>query len=63
MHVGTTFGGCYPGRLATTIFRATQLGLQYWNNVVTIQNNVATMLQHCVALKNRRCELSGVTSS
>ena len=22
-----------------------------WNNVVTIQNNVATMLQGCVALK------------
>ena len=25
--------------------------LQCWNNVVTIRNNVATMLQHCVALK------------
>ena len=26
--------------------------LQCWNNVVTIRNNVATMLQRCVALKN-----------
>ena len=25
--------------------------LQYWNNVMTIRNNVATMLQRCVALK------------
>ena len=25
--------------------------LQCWNNVVTIRNNVATMLQRCVALK------------
>ena len=25
--------------------------LQCWNNVVTIQNNVATMLQRCVMLK------------
>ena len=25
--------------------------LQYWNNVVTIRNNVATMLQRCVALE------------
>ena len=25
--------------------------LQCWNNVVTIRNNVATMLQGCVALK------------
>ena len=25
--------------------------LQCWNNVVSIQNNVATMLQRCVALK------------
>ena len=28
--------------------------LQCWSNVVTIRNNVATMLQRCVALKNRR---------
>ena len=26
--------------------------LQCWNNVVTIQNNVATMLQRCVSLKS-----------
>ena len=26
-------------------------GLQCWNNVVTILNNFATMLQRCVALK------------
>ena len=25
--------------------------MQFWNNVVTIRNNVATMLQRCVALK------------
>ena len=25
--------------------------LQCWNNVVTIRNNVATMLQRCVALQ------------
>ena len=25
--------------------------LQYWNNVATIRNNVATILQCCVALK------------
>ena len=25
--------------------------LQYWNNVATIRNNVATMMQGCVALK------------
>ena len=25
--------------------------LQYWNNVVNIRNNVATMLQRCVVLK------------
>ena len=25
--------------------------LQCWNNVVTIRNNVATMLQRCAALK------------
>ena len=25
--------------------------LQYWNNVATIPNNVATMMQRCVALK------------
>ena len=25
--------------------------LQCWNNIVTIRNNVATMLQGCVALK------------
>ena len=25
--------------------------LQRWNNVVTIRNNVAAMLQRCVALK------------
>ena len=25
--------------------------LQCWNNVVTIRNNVATMLQRCVELK------------
>ena len=25
--------------------------MQCWNNVVTIQNNVATMLQRCVALE------------
>ena len=25
--------------------------LQCWNNIVTIQKNVATMLQRCVALK------------
>ena len=25
--------------------------LQCWNNVVTIRNNVTTMLQRCVALK------------
>ena len=30
--------------------------LQCWNNVVTIRNNVATMLQRSVALKNHRCE-------
>ena len=35
--------------------------LQCWNNVVTTQNNVATMLQRCVAL-NRRCESSRGTS-
>ena len=28
--------------------------LQCWNNVVTIRNNVATMLQRCVALKSSR---------
>ena len=25
--------------------------LQFWNNIVTIENNVATMLQRCVSLK------------
>ena len=25
--------------------------LQCWNNVVTIRNNIAAMLQRCVALK------------
>ena len=25
--------------------------LQYWNNVATTRNNVATMMQCCVALK------------
>ena len=25
--------------------------MQFWNNVVTIRNNVAAMLQRCVALK------------
>ena len=25
--------------------------LQYWNNVTTIRNNVATMMQRCLALK------------
>ena len=25
--------------------------LQYWNNVATVRNNAATMMQHCVALK------------
>ena len=25
--------------------------LQCWNNVATIRNNVATMMQRCVALK------------
>ena len=27
------------------------ISLQCWNDVVTIRNNVATMLQRCVALK------------
>ena len=27
------------------------ISLQCWNNVVTIRNNVTTMLQRCVALK------------
>ena len=35
--------------------------LQCWNNVVTIRNNVAAMLQRCVALKNSRCKSSRVT--
>ena len=29
-------------------------GLQYWNNVATIRDNFATMLQCCVALKSSR---------
>ena len=37
-------------QFATTIFNATQR-LQCWNNVGTIRNNVATMLQSFVALK------------
>ena len=36
--------------------------LQCWNNVVTIRNNVATMLQRSVALEIVVCELSHVTS-
>ena len=36
--------------------------LQCWNSVITIRNNVATMLQRCVAAKNRRCEIFRVTS-
>ena len=28
-----------------------QTALQCWNNVVTIRNNVTTMLQRCIALK------------
>ena len=36
--------------IRTTIF-SEALGLQCWNNVVTIGNNVATMLQRCVALE------------
>ena len=28
-----------------------QHGVQCWNSVVTIRNDVATMLQRCVALK------------
>ena len=32
-------------------FLAQHTALQCWNNVVTTRNNVATMLQRCVALK------------
>ena len=28
------------------------LALPFWNNVVTVRNNIVTMLQPCVALKN-----------
>ena len=38
-------------KFATTIFNATQGCRQCWNVVGTIRNNVATMLQSCVALK------------
>ena len=43
--ISSVFKG-YTGRFATTIFTETQRC-----NVVTIRNNVATMLQRCVALK------------
>ena len=36
--------------------------LQCWNNVVTTRNNVATMLQRCVALKIVAANRSRVTS-
>ena len=40
--------GCLKVMLHGTIRNT---ALQYWNNVVTIRNDVATMLQRCVALK------------
>ena len=33
-----------------------------WNSVATTWNNVTTMLQRCVFVKNRRCESSRATS-
>ena len=36
--------------------------MQCWNNVAAIQNNVGTILQRCIALKNRSCESSSITS-
>ena len=32
--------------------------LQCWNKVVTIRNNVATMLQRCVVLSQEHCRYS-----
>ena len=46
--------------MATTIFSSTEL--QRWDNVATIRNNVATILQRCVALNDGRCESCRVTS-
>ena len=37
--------------------------LQCWNNVGTIRNNVATMLQRCIALKNRCWEVTAAEFS
>ena len=31
--------------------------LQCWNNVVTVRNNIVTMLQSCVALKIVSCNI------
>ena len=39
-----------PGTIRNDDFQRNP-ALQCWNNIVTIQNNVATMLQRCVALK------------
>ena len=49
--IGWRPGAVYTRRFATTIFTENNTALQCWNNVVTIRNNVATMLQRCVALK------------
>ena len=38
--------------------------LQYWNNAATVRNNVATLLQGCVALKSSlRIVLCNITLS
>ena len=39
-----------PGTIRNDDFQRNP-ALQFWNNIVTIENNVTTMLQRCVALK------------
>ena len=39
-----------PGTIRNDDFQRNP-ALQCWNNIVTIENNVATMLQRCVSLK------------
>ena len=52
------------GRFATTIFSATLRCNVFRNHVVTIQNNDATMLLRCVALKIVSCNtLTSISES
>ena len=56
------FGQIVPIRVKTlsntNLLASRHIALQCWNSVVTIRNNVATMLQRCLALRIVPCNIT-----